>query len=247
MRWIDKLKGGVSHYLYAHISLPIGAFFAMALWVIDTHSWSAGEGFYAVAGTLVLTFVLTFLIDKAIYFYEVQLEQHMQVFIDDEARLLPAQFETERLKLEPLNPEHYRLIAKLSADDDLTRFVDDIPAGLSHVGARRWLISHMSLERHTLRTTRIIRLKETSQPIGGLVFINGHELEYWLLKPYREQGYATEAIRGAFDRLETEKGVVLFASTDMENTPSKALLKKMGFKLEGTYGNKDHWVYDARQ
>ncbi len=247
MKWIEKTTDGISQHLFASISLPIGGLLAMAFWIIDTHAWSSGEGFYAVAGTLVLTIVFTVLIDRIVYLYEVLLERRMQLLIDDDARLLPACFKTDRLKLESLKPEHSRLIAKLSADENVIKFVDDIPEGLTQVGARRWVLSHMHLERHTLRTTRIICLKETEEPIGGLVFISGHELEYWLLKAYRARGYAQEAIMGAFESLETEKGVVLFANTYEENTPSKCLLEKIGFNLEGKYNHKDHYVYDARR
>lgn len=67
------------------------------------------------------------------------------------------------------------------------------------------------------------------------------ELGYWVAEEYWGRGYAGEAsqiiIKRAFDELAVEK---IFASYRIENTQSKRVLEKLGFKYYADFVNENY-------
>ena len=68
---------------------------------------------------------------------------------------------------------------------------------------------------------------------------HGYELEFYVSKPYRQNGYAKEACLAVMDKLFDEgisvdgkiiKEERLYATTIIDNIPTKALLEGLGFK-----------------
>ena len=87
-----------------------------------------------------------------------------------------------------------------------------------------------------------IALKEGNKVIGSLELCHldwfdykAGEICYYLNKNYWNKGYATEAARGfidyCFKKLKFRK---IYADTDDDNYASQKVLKKLGFKLEGS-------------
>ena len=62
---------------------------------------------------------------------------------------------------------------------------------------------------------------------------NVTELGYFLARDHWGGGIAAEAVSAVIDRLFAEGQRRVFADTDPDNAPSRALLEKLGFKLEG--------------
>ncbi|MEG6508750.1 GNAT family protein [Methyloligella sp. 2.7D] len=102
--------------------------------------------------------------------------------------------------------------------------------------------------RHYLRDLRedmgyalFVFSNETEELVGGLTLCNVRRgvtqactLGYWTGAPYARRGYMTEAVRAVipfvFDSLDLHR---LEAACLPNNTPSKRLLEKTGFKQEG--------------
>ncbi len=239
-KYTDKLQ----RLFYKRNAWLYGAFFSMGVWMMDESPMTEDTGWLMLIKVFVLGLGFALLCDQLIYLYDRKLELAMSKLINDEGRLLPSAFETDRLILREIRPGDWRLIKALSRDETIGRFVDDIDANMSLQGARRWVIDHMSLERHTLRCTRIIELKETEEAVGAVVFINGHELEYWIHASQRESGIGYEAVCAAIDRIETVDGTVLFAKCHKENEASAFLLEKLGFEEYETDCQKRRWILE---
>ena len=63
---------------------------------------------------------------------------------------------------------------------------------------------------------------------------NVSEIGYMLARPHWGSGIAREAVSAVLDQLfRVEQQRRVFADTDLDNAPSKALLTKLGFTLEG--------------
>lgn len=62
---------------------------------------------------------------------------------------------------------------------------------------------------------------------------NVTELGYMLGRAHWGGGIAAEAVSAVIDRIFAEGQRRVFADTDPDNAPSRALLEKLGFKLEG--------------
>lgn len=59
------------------------------------------------------------------------------------------------------------------------------------------------------------------------------EIGYMLDRAHQRQGIAREALRLVIDQLFAEGDRRVFADTDPDNLPSRALLERLGFRLEG--------------
>lgn len=62
---------------------------------------------------------------------------------------------------------------------------------------------------------------------------NVTEIGYALARAHWGRGYAAEAVSAVIDRIFAEGQRRVFADTDPENRASRALLERLGFKLEG--------------
>lgn len=68
---------------------------------------------------------------------------------------------------------------------------------------------------------------------------NVTELGYMLAKSHWGGGIAAEAVSAVIDQIFAEGQRRVFADTDPDNAPSRALLERLGFKLEGYL--RDEW------
>lgn len=62
---------------------------------------------------------------------------------------------------------------------------------------------------------------------------NVTELGYLFARPHWGAGFAREAVSAVIDRIFAEGQRKVFADTDPDNTASRGLLERLGFKLEG--------------
>jgi ribosomal-protein-alanine N-acetyltransferase len=94
-----------------------------------------------------------------------------------------------------------------------------------------------------------ITLRESSQFIGTCSYehINSEDhsgvIGYDLLREHWGQGFMTEALRAIIDYGFKKLGLNLIqANTDPTNTPSRNLLKRLGFLEEGTFRESAHFT-----
>jgi RimJ/RimL family protein N-acetyltransferase len=66
------------------------------------------------------------------------------------------------------------------------------------------------------------------------------EIGYGLAAPFRGQGYGTEAVRALADWVAAQPGVrTVVADVEIGNEPSRRLLERLGFALDGE--SDGHW------
>lgn len=214
-----------------------GFVLAMLMWFLGIRDTFIKSPVYGIPTLVFLGFILALVVDETVYYYEGQMERKLRKILDDEGLILPRNFVSERLAFRELLPGDWKLIQALSKDWSITQYVDDIDENMSRAQSRRWIIDHMNMERTALRCSRILIEKETGQTVGGIVIINGHEVEYWLKTSYRGKGLAYEAVLRALEVIDQDKNLILFAKTYSDNTQSNKLLAKLGFAREDQVGS----------
>ena len=125
----------------------------------------------------------------------------------------------------------------------VSRYLAVVPHPYSKKDAR-WFVNHCKekqKENPRISYELGIELKEDSKIIGciGLTSINKYDgtvtFGYWLGKKYWKQGIMTEAseriLRFAFNQLKLRR---INVSVYIGNKASNALIKKLGFRYEGT-------------
>jgi RimJ/RimL family protein N-acetyltransferase len=144
--------------------------------------------------------------------------------------------ETPRLVLGlPCGADAGRLVALLG-DIEVARQTARVPHPYSRADAAAFLAGKVTGGDQLFA----IRLKaEDGALIGGAGFgtaiEGGHELGYWLGRPYWGQGLATEAARAVIDLLFTSTSVEeLHASAHVMNQASRRVLEKCGFQQCGS-------------
>ncbi len=240
-KWIKK----IDRYVYSRFSIQVGIVLMMMLWFIVGRKLADNNPFRFVFVILDLLLVSTIIADEVIFQYKYRLELTLRNLMDTEGFLLPKSYSTDRLTLRALEMSDYKLIRKLSKDRTVTEYIKDIDFNQNFKMSRNWVLDHIRIEKRGLRCTRIITLKSTGEAIGAVVFINGHELEYWTLKKFREQGYTFEAIEASINIIEQEDNIVLFSSCSNHNKRSVNMLEKLSFKLDEDTRDSDklQWVY----
>lgn len=234
-------------FLYSKRSAQWAIVLSMILWFLGGRDIADGTvlGLILVIG--VSFSISTLAIDELLYLYETRLEMSLRGMLDDEGLILPRKYSTDRIVFRQLMPEDSVLIKQLSSDDEIKEFVDDIDCAMTRGASKRWIVNHMRLERTALRSTRILVSKSAEEPIGAIVIINGHELEYWIRPAFRGQGLAGEALAASMKIIEQEENIVLFARCDEKNKASVNLLKSIGFELSDSQKNgKLYFSYDKR-
>lgn len=140
--------------------------------------------------------------------------------------------ETARLRLRPRRVEDAEALHPAFADFDVMQYWSDAP--------------HTDIEETRAAITMTdpawrgwtITLKGDGTAIGLAAAGekrqgNVSEIGYMLLRSHWGGGYATEAVTGLIDQLFAEGQRRVIGDTDPDNAPSRALLEKLGFKLEG--------------
>ncbi|WP_067705836.1 MULTISPECIES: GNAT family N-acetyltransferase [unclassified Erwinia] len=164
------------------------------------------------------------------------------------------QLTTDRLRLTRLVPDDWQLFQQVHRDKTSMAFISEIPqeADIRQRFTLR-LAPWQVTSYHMLCLT--IRLAETGEAIG-LIGANAEwipwrqaEVGYSLLSGHFNQGYGTEALSAMVDYLfETCEFHKLRAQVVEGNWPSRRVLEKNGFQLEGTlrenYLLRGQWVND---
>jgi len=170
--------------------------------------------------------------------------------------------ETVRLRLRPRVVDDADALHVNFTDPEIMRYWSDAP--------------HTSVEQTRAMFARArpewrcwtITLKGNDVPVGFVAAGekrqgNVTELGYFLDRGHWGGGIAAEAVSAVIDRIFAEGQRRVFADTDPDNTPSRALLERLGFQLEGLlrgewethigvrdttlYGlMKDEWIARAR-
>ena len=140
--------------------------------------------------------------------------------------------ETERLRLRPRAIDDADVLHVNFTDPELMQYWSDAP--------------HRSVEQTRAMFARArpewrcwtITLKGDDTAIGFVAAGekrqgNVTELGYMLAKSHWGGGIAAEAVARVINQLFAEGQRRVFADTDPDNAPSRALLERLGFKLEG--------------
>ena len=160
--------------------------------------------------------------------------------------------ETERLSLEPLLPEHARLLYQDLTDERLYRFVptnapESVNALETHYrklssrrspeGSEVWLNFAMRLRQDGARAEAIYvgTLEATVYPDRSAY------LAYTVFVPFWRRGYAKEGCARLLRYLVGDHGTrIVTAEMDTRNTASVSLAESLGFERIGTALGADH-------
>lgn len=164
------------------------------------------------------------------------------------------QLTTERLLLEKLQPEDWSLFHEVHSDPVSMQFISAVPQ-LADIRQRfqtrlqPWQVTSL----HMLCLT--VRLRASGEAIG-LIGANAEwtpwlqaEVGYSLLNRYTGKGYGSEALGAMAAYLLSQcRFHKLTAQVVEGNWPSRRVLEKNGFRLEGTlrenYLLRGEWVDD---
>lgn len=138
------------------------------------------------------------------------------------------------LSLRPLSPDDACHFARLLGDDHAALLqMAQMPDPCTEPAARAWIISRLGPGAHVFAI-----LRRDDETFIGVVGFGGSprmpEMGYWIGKPYRANGYATEAITCIMSYAR-ELGVPrIHADTFPDNPASARVLAKAGFVTTGT-------------
>ncbi|MDG2535429.1 GNAT family protein [Sphingomonas sp. HITSZ_GF] len=143
-----------------------------------------------------------------------------------------AVLETARLRLRPRTPDDAEALFPSLSDAGLMHFWSGPPhADVAQTRAefararpewRAWAITLKGEDR----AIGVVAAGEKRQG-------NVSELGYMLARAHWGSGIAAEAVGAVIDRIFAEGQRRVFADTDPENLASRALLERLGFRLEG--------------
>jgi [ribosomal protein S5]-alanine N-acetyltransferase len=146
--------------------------------------------------------------------------------------------ETNRLSLRPFAASDAAQVAELAGDWDVARMCARLPHPYREQDAQQWFATLPKARAEGVGFTFAIT---TAQ--DGVVGAIGLErrtpgdpltLGYWLGKPHWGRGYATEAGATVLAHATEDLGATHYRSEHfVENTPSGAVLRKLGFAYTG--------------
>lgn len=143
-------------------------------------------------------------------------------------------FESARLAMRPQRADDAEAMYEAFGDDATMLWWSSAPhANLDETRAYLTARSDQSGQRGWVMT-----LKDSDRAIGTLWAgerrAGVSEIGYMIVPSAVRQGYAREGVSRLLDLLFREEGNRrVFADTDPDNAPSNALLKRLGFTLEG--------------
>jgi ribosomal-protein-alanine N-acetyltransferase len=160
-------------------------------------------------------------------------------------KLIPREFDTERLHLRPLNIEDDKAMFAMLSDPESMEYWSGPP--LTDIGeVRTTLKKDIESDATGSSMCWAVLSKDRQKVIGKCILFqfsqqNGRaEIGYMLNREFWRQGFMFEALTAvinfAFTRLELHR---IEADVDPDNTGSLAILEKLGFKREGVL--RDRW------
>lgn len=148
--------------------------------------------------------------------------------------------ETERLRLRSFQSDDDGFVLRIFNDPSFLRFVGDrsvrtLDQARSYIDARLLPVHHSSGMGPFL-----VQLKPTGSPIGFCTlfqrdWLQAPDLGFAFLPEHRAKGYAVEASRALLEHARISlKCTTMVAIAAPENTASDRLLRKLGFRPDGT-------------
>jgi ribosomal-protein-alanine N-acetyltransferase len=163
----------------------------------------------------------------------------------------PYPVRTKRLVLRKPRLGDINEAVPLIKDRDIARFIPLIPHPYHH---RDWT-KFIRLNRRPVKRPEGLSFPFVIEMDGRMVGMvgmrwdakdRGANIGYWIGRPYRRQGIATEAARGltqyAFEELKAER---VWATVLAGNTGSPKVLKACGMRYEGTL--REHIVHRGKR
>jgi RimJ/RimL family protein N-acetyltransferase len=142
---------------------------------------------------------------------------------------------TPRLLLRPGWPEDAAALTAAIADEGIVRNLASAPWPYTENDARAFLSSwsdgprsNFVMVQRTAAAPRVIGCIGIDAHAEG-----GHEIGYWIARPYWGLGYATEAGRHMIDLARTLGITELKAGHFIDNPASGTVLRKLGFRATG--------------
>jgi len=152
---------------------------------------------------------------------------------------------TERLSLDILTINDHAFIRELVNTEGWLKFIGD-----RKIYSDEDAIAYINKINSTPTFTYwIVRLKETSEPIGIITFLKRndlahHDIGFAFLPEYNSKGYAYEATREVLAEVSKEsQHRTILAITIPGNLRSVNLLTKLGFKFEREIEAANNKVY----
>jgi [ribosomal protein S5]-alanine N-acetyltransferase len=146
---------------------------------------------------------------------------------------------TDRLLLRPFGVGDAPAVRALAVDPDVAAHTLDLPHPYRLQHARDWIASHRGqLERGAAATCAITRLRD-SLLIGAALLVvdrprDAAEIGFWIGKPFRGTGYATEAVGALVHWGFEEAGLRrIHGAHAVRNPASGAVLRNVGMRYEG--------------
>lgn len=146
---------------------------------------------------------------------------------------MPPVVTSQRLTFRPLAPEDGAHFARLlGPDPDAIRQMAQMPDPCTEPAARRWIQTRLGPGGHVFAI-----LQRADGEFIGVIGFGGApampEMGYWIGKPFRGQGYATEAIACIVDYAANIGVPQIHADTFPDNPASARVLQKAGFVTTG--------------
>lgn len=162
---------------------------------------------------------------------------------------IPLPIQTERLQLRLLEKEDIEALFMVNGDEEVTRFLP-YQTWRTATDGKAWYerVNELMDEGSALQLVIVERLHDSVIGSCLLFHFNNErdiaEIGYVMGQAYWRRGYAEEALRGVLSCVFTElKLRRLEAVVDTANTPSSALLEKLGFTREGMKKNDEGDTY----
>ncbi len=145
---------------------------------------------------------------------------------------------TERLQLRLPTANDIDAIYTLLSDPSIAANMLDLPHPYQRSNAQAFVRYAQQATRAQTENIYVIETRATATVIGSISLdkrsFNIAEIGYWMGKPYRSQGYTTEAVRRIIRFGFAELGLNrIQAYFFAHNTASRRVLEKAGMQYEG--------------
>jgi RimJ/RimL family protein N-acetyltransferase len=155
------------------------------------------------------------------------------------AEMLQAPIDTRRLILRVPVASDLPAICRLINDPVIAANTGLIRYPYPASGGRRWIASALAASGEQFHLPFLLTLRSNPRLIAGAVGISAGKgaiptLGYWVAKPFRRKGFASEAARALIDVAFSRSGVpTIGASARTSNTASQRVLQGLGMQRVG--------------
>jgi RimJ/RimL family protein N-acetyltransferase len=153
--------------------------------------------------------------------------------------VLPRTIETRRLILRPPTADDIAAISRLINHPEIALNTAAIRYPFPPISARAWLARAGRIEKGAFHRPYLLVLRANPRLFAGAVGVTakpGHppEIGYWLGRPYRRKGYASEAARALISTVFSNSAVAaVSAAAQISNVASRRVLEASGMHRVG--------------